>query len=194
MINLESLISAYGYPALLVGTFFEGETILIIAGFLAHRGYLELPWVIVFAFLGTFSGDQLYFWLGRTKGAKFLVRRPFYRARVEKAQNLLEKHRKLIILGFRFVYGLRTVTPFAIGLSKVEAKQFIVLNATGATVWAMMVGSGGYLFGNALEIIIGDIKHYELEILAAMILAGCVVWLVYFYRRRRTSHFAMKNM
>ena len=130
MINLESLVSTYGYPALLIGTFLEGETILVIAGFLAHRGYLELPWVIVIAFLGTFSGDQLYFWLGRTKGANFLMRRPSYRVRVEKAQNLLEKHQKLIILGFRFVYGLRTVTPFAIGLSKINAKQFIVLNAS----------------------------------------------------------------
>jgi len=193
MINLGSLVSTYGYPALLIGTFLEGETILVIAGFLVHRGYLELPWVIVFAFLGTFAGDQLYFWLGRTKGANFLMRRPSYRVRVEKAQNLLEKHQKLIILGFRFVYGLRAVTPFAIGMSNIKAKQFIGLNAIGAIVWAMIVGSGGYLFGNALEIIIGDIKHYELEILAAMIFSGCVVWLVYFYRRRRTNYFAIKN-
>ena len=50
MINLEILVSAYGYPALFIGTFLEGETILVIAGFLAHRGYLELPWVIVIAF------------------------------------------------------------------------------------------------------------------------------------------------
>ena len=63
----------------------------------------------------------------------------------------------------------------------------------GAIVWAMIVGSGGYLFGNALEIIIGDIKHYELEILAAITITGVMVWLVYFYRRRRTNHFAIKN-
>jgi len=94
MINLEPLVSTYGYPALLVGTFLEGETILVIAGFLAHRGYLELPGVIVAAFLGTFSGDQIYFWLGWTKGANFLMRRPSYRVRVEKAQNLREKYQK----------------------------------------------------------------------------------------------------
>jgi membrane protein DedA with SNARE-associated domain len=110
------------------------------------------------------------------------MRRPFYRVRVEKAQNLLEKHQKLIILGFRFVYGLRAVTPFAIGMSNIKDKQFIGLNALGAIVWAMIVGSGGYLFGNVLEIIIGDIKHYELEILAAIAITGVMVWLVYFYR------------
>jgi membrane protein DedA with SNARE-associated domain len=184
MINLESLVSTYGYPALLVGTFLEGETILVIAGFLAHRGYLELPWVIAVAFFGTFSGDQLYFWLGRTKGVSFLIRRPFYQRGLEKAQDLLGKHQKLIILGFRFVYGLRTVTPFAIGMSNINAKQFIGLNAIGAIVWAMLVGSGGYLFGNVLEIIIGDIKHYELGILFAIAITGVMGWLVHFYRHR----------
>jgi membrane protein DedA with SNARE-associated domain len=48
----------------------------------------------------------------------------------------------------------------------------------------MIVGSGGYLFGNALEIIIGEITHYEFAIVAAMILGGCIVGFVRFYRRR----------
>ena len=49
--TLESIVENYGYAALLVGTFLEGETILVIAGFLAHRGYLHLPWVFIVAFL-----------------------------------------------------------------------------------------------------------------------------------------------
>ena len=156
----------------------------MIAGFLAHRGYLEISWVIVVAFLGTFSGDQLYFWLGRIKGVSFLNRRPSFHQGIERARDLLEKHQKLVLLSFRFIYGIRSVTPFTIGLSNINAKHFMVLNAVGTIVWAMIVSSGGYLFGNACEIIIGDIKHYEWRILAAMILAGCLMWLVYFFRHR----------
>jgi membrane protein DedA with SNARE-associated domain len=48
--TLESVLTTYGYFALMIGTFLEGETILIAAGFLAHRGYLELPWVIFLHF------------------------------------------------------------------------------------------------------------------------------------------------
>ncbi len=65
MMTLESFIQTYGYLALLVGTFLEGETILVLAGFAAHLGYLNLPWVILVAFVGTLSGDQLFFYLGR---------------------------------------------------------------------------------------------------------------------------------
>ena len=63
--TLQSLIDTYGYLAILVGTFFEGETILVLGGFAAYRGYLHLPWVIIAAFVGSLCGDQLFFFLGR---------------------------------------------------------------------------------------------------------------------------------
>lgn len=182
MINFESFVSTYGYPALIIGTFLEGETILVIGGFLAHLGYLDLSWVIICAFLGTFAGDQLYFWMGRTQKVGFLTRRPFFRQRIEKAQDLLARHQKLIGLGFRFVYGIRTITPFALGLSKIKAKRFFCYNALSGVVWAVAVGGGGYLFGDALEVFIGKVKHYELATLAAMIFVAFLVWLANFYR------------
>ena len=37
---LEELVRSYGYVAVLTGTLLEGETVVIIAGFLAHLGYL----------------------------------------------------------------------------------------------------------------------------------------------------------
>jgi membrane protein DedA with SNARE-associated domain len=58
--SAETAISTYGYVAIAIGGFFEGETILVLAGFAAHRGHLHLPWVIVWGFLGTLCGDQLY--------------------------------------------------------------------------------------------------------------------------------------
>ena len=61
---LESLLNEYGYPVLLIGTFLEGETILILGGMAAHLDYLSLGWVIACGFLGTLFGDQLYFFLG----------------------------------------------------------------------------------------------------------------------------------
>ena len=70
--SLAEMVSTYGYAAIAIGTFLEGETVLILGGFAAYRGYLELPWVLVSAFIGTLLGDQLYFYIGRTKGHRFL--------------------------------------------------------------------------------------------------------------------------
>ena len=94
------LLSTYGYIALMIGTFLEGETILVAAGFLAHRGYLELPWVILFAFIGTFGGDQFYFFLGRVKGMDFIKSRPLWQAKSARVFALLKKHQLAVIVGF----------------------------------------------------------------------------------------------
>jgi membrane protein DedA with SNARE-associated domain len=90
-----------------------------------------------------------------------------------------------MILSFRFLYGLRTVSPFVIGMSPISAKKFILLNAAGALVWAIAVASGGYLFGRALEVFIGKLKSYEIYIMGSVAIVGVLIWGFHFYRRRR---------
>jgi membrane protein DedA with SNARE-associated domain len=187
MIPFESLLKTYGYWAILIGTFAEGETILILGGFAAHLGYLTLPWVILAAFVGGFCGDQLFFYLGRTHSQWLLARRPLWKERVNKAQRLLERFQTPVILGFRFIYGTRAVVPFVIGMGSVPIRKFIFLNTISALVWASVVGMGGYIFGNILEIIVGDIKRYERFIIAAIAVIGIALWTVhrYWYRRKK---------
>lgn len=182
---LETLIRTYGYWAVLVGTFLEGETILVLGGLSAHLGYLKLSWVIAAAFCGTLAGDQLYFFLGRRHGRSWLERRPSWRARVAKVTALLERHQTWLTLGFRFLYGLRTVTPFAIGLSGVSAVRFALLNAIGALAWATAIAVLGYAFGRAVEAVIGEVKRYEVEIMGLVIMGGAAAWLLAWRRQRR---------
>ncbi|UCF94065.1 MAG: DedA family protein [Desulfobacterales bacterium] len=183
--TLENFIATYGYAAIWLGTFLEGETILILGGFMAHQGYLVLPGVILAAFGGTLCGDQLYFYLGRTHSRYLLNRRPSWQPRITKAQRLLERFHTPIILGFRFLYGLRTVASFAIGMSPVSAGRFVVLNGVGAAIWAVTVGGGGYLCGQALAFVIDDIKRYELQVLAGIAALGLFIWIVHIYRRKK---------
>ncbi len=184
MIPFESLLKTYGYWAILIGTFAEGETILILGGFAAKLGYLVLPWVILAAFIGSLCGDQLFFYLGRTHSQRFLARRPLWKERVDKAQRLLARFQTPLIIGFRFLYGMRTVTPFVIGMSSVPTRRFILLNTISALMWAIVIGGGGYLFGSILEIILGDIKRYERLILGSIAVIGIAFWAVHRYRHR----------
>jgi membrane protein DedA with SNARE-associated domain len=185
--TLESLISTYGYGAILVGTFVEGETVLVLGGFAAHRGYLELPWVILAAFVGSLCGDQLFFFLGRRHSHFILERRPAFKGKMERANRLITRFQTPLILGFRFLYGLRSVMPFALGVSTVAVVRFVVFNAIGALVWAIAVAVGGYVFGNALELVMGDLKHYEFRLFGAIAITGIVIWALYFYRGYRSQ-------
>jgi membrane protein DedA with SNARE-associated domain len=183
--SLETLLTTYGYPLLFLGTFLEGETILLVAGFLAARNYLQLPWVICTAFLGSLAGDQLFFHLGRIKGAQLIARRPQWQIQAAKIQARLQTYHIPIILGFRFLYGLRNITPFAIGMSAISTKKFLLLNATGALVWSVVVSLLGYAFGEAFEAIFHRIKCFELLIISGIFITGGLLWLRHFWRRKK---------
>lgn len=176
--DIESLVSTYGYPAVALGIAFEGETALIIAAFLAHRGYLELRWVLLLGFLATFTVDQLFFFLGRWRGPPFLRSHPHWAAKTERVRGLFQRWGATLALWFRFLYGLRTVTPFAIGMSGFPPDRFALLNATGGILWVLVIGLLGYAFGNALEALLGNLRRHEHVILVGMAAAGAVFWLL----------------
>ena len=182
---MAALIASYGYVAVLVGTFLEGETILVLAGFAAHRGYLELPWVIVAAAVGSISSDQMFFFLGRTKGVTWIERRPRWQKEARRAFDLVARAETLLILGFRFLYGLRTITPIVIGAAGVRPGKFLPLNIVGAVVWAIAFGGLGYLAGTTAEAVLGDVKRAEIGIFGLIAAAGISAWLLQRWRRRR---------
>ncbi len=188
MSELESFVQSYGYGALFLGTLLEGETVLILAGLLAHMGLMKLPLVILVAVLGSVLGDQFYFFLGRRKGGALLDRHPLWRRRAEKVQRAVKRYRNGIMLGFRFVYGMRIVTPLLLGMDRtIRVRRFILLNLIGATLWSAAIATGGYFFGRVLEIFLADIRHCELALLPAALLIGIAIRLLVLYREKRRA-------
>ncbi len=173
---LEGLIQHYGYLAIVVGTFLEGETVVLLGGFAAHRGYLDLAGVMAAAFAGSLLGDTLYFEIGRREGMAFLARRPAWKKSSARVLAMVHTHQTLLILGFRFLYGIRTVTPFALGASGVSRARFVPLNVVSAALWASAFGALGYALGDTLEAAIGHIERYERAVFAAIVMAGLVLW------------------
>jgi membrane protein DedA with SNARE-associated domain len=183
--SLSELIETYGYGIVLAGTLLEGESVLLLAGYAAYSGLLELHWVICVATVGSFLGDQLWFFLGRYNGARLLARFPQYAVPAQRAEALLHRYNTPIILAVRFLYGLRIVLPFAIGMNRhISTLRFQVLNLIGAILWSLIGALAGYLFGNVIELILGDLRKYEIYVFVALLLAGLGYW---WYSRRKAS-------
>src|SRR5690606_15272276 len=165
---LQWAIETYGYYALLIGTFLEGETIMVLAGFAAQRAILDIEWVMFVGLCGTFAGDQLYYFVGRHWGAKLLAKRPSWQAPADRAYRLLRKYEVLFILSFRFLYGVRSVSPFIIGMSGIPVRRFFFLTLLAAVVWAVAIGALGYFLGHAAELILKEVKEYEAILFGAL--------------------------
>src|SRR4051812_28413214 len=182
--DLPALIDAYGYLAVAVGAFLEGETILALAGLAASRGYLDLAVVVAIAMICGFAGDQAYFWLGRKKGQQILARFPDARERADRFDALLARWHAPLIIGIRFMYGFRIVGPILLGMGRVPAWKFMVYNFIGAAIWAPLIAGLGYLFGNVVEALLEDLKSVELWAFAVLLLFGVGMFLFHHFRRK----------
>src|SRR5262245_53623254 len=138
--DLHQLVAEYGayiYLAVFVWTFLEGETIVLFAGFAAAQGLLDPFLLVAAAWLGSFAGDQAYFWIGRHFGTMTMGRFPRWRDGVEAALRWLERYNTGFILSFRFIYGVRNLSSFAMGMSAIRWQRFLTLNFLAAGLWAV---------------------------------------------------------
>ena len=178
------LLQTHGYWLLALGCLLEGETVLVLAGFAAHRGLLD-PWAVVgIAAVAGFTGDQAFFWLGRRHGAALLARWPSLVRQSDRVQRLVQRWHEALIVGVRFAYGLRIAGPVLIGMSGLSAWRFGVFNAIGALLWATSVAAVGWAFGAAAEAALGELRHIDGWLFTGLLVALVVLWLV---RRRRAA-------
>ncbi|WP_448510501.1 DedA family protein [Immundisolibacter sp.] len=178
------LVARYGYAAVAVGALLEGETVLLAAGFAAHRGLLDLRLVMLIAALAGTLGDQIYFALGRRHGASLLRRLPRLAGQLPRVQALLERHHTGLIPAIRFMVGLRTAGPLLIGWAGVDPCRFTLLNMLGAAVWAVLVGGLGYVFSTTLQRLLTDIESVEEALLIGIVVVGAGLHLARRFWRR----------
>jgi len=176
-VGIEAVVARWGLAALFVGAGLEGETAVVTGGLLAHEGLLSLPAAAACAVAGSFTADQLFFAAGRRFRDRPLLRRVIARPAFARALRTFERHPVGFILAFRFLYGLRTVSPVAIGTSRVPLATFLPLNLIAATVWGLLFTGVGYLFGNWLAEMLGRLKpgRAELGTVGAVLLLGAGV-------------------
>ncbi|EAS2900066.1 DedA family protein [Salmonella enterica] len=179
--DINTLITHYGYAALVIGSMAEGETVTLLGGVAAHQGLLKFPLVAAAVALGGMMGDQLLYLLGRCYGGKILRRFPRYHTKIRRAQKMIQRHPYLFVIGTRFMYGFRVVGPLLIGASRLPPKIFLPLNIVGELIWALLFTTLGYLGGEVIAPWLHDLdqhlRHGVWLILAIVLVVGVRWWL-----------------
>jgi membrane protein DedA with SNARE-associated domain len=182
--TLETLVQHYGLAALLLGAAIEGEAVVVAGGLLARQGLFTLPGAIAAAAVGSFIADQCSFVLGRRHRDRVWVKRLQAEPSFSRALQLLERHPRGFIFAFRFIYGVRTISPLAIGTTRVPARTFFAVNVIAALVWSMTFVTIGYLFGHGFEAWIGHLHPHGRKLwwiigalIGAALMFGTLRWL-----------------
>ncbi len=179
METLSALLIEYKYWIVVAGALLEGEVALLLAGAAAYHGYMSLSLVMLISFLGAMFHDHLLFFIGRYMGKPFLARYPRLRKKSQRVLNMFHKHQNKLILSFRFIYGLRTVTPIIIGTSDIFLKRYSVLTMIAAIIWAIIIAYLGYVFAAALEVVIVYFQQGQKILAAILVCFFIVAFIIY---------------
>jgi len=184
--HASELLRDYGYLAIVVGTFFEGELIMLAAGIGAATGMLSLPYAIAAGMTGVFGSDTLCFFLGRFFGPQMGRWFPGVFAKLGRVFELIERYDNKLIVAFQFFPGLCTVAPMAYGMTRISAGRFMALDAVGNAAWTLTFTFGGYFCGEAALRVAKQFDCLTLVLTGVIILGA--VWLLCRLRRPKPNN------
>ena len=170
---IQAILARYGLVGIFLGAGIEGEAVVVAGGVIAHHGLVPLWAAAGAAAAGSCIVDQLWFIAGRRYREHRWVRKVTNKPAFARALRILERYPTGFIFAFRFIYGLRTVSPIAIGTSSIPASRFVPLNIAAAAIWGPAFTLIGYRLGKAAEPLLARFAEYGLA--AATTLAAAAL-------------------
>lgn len=166
---MEELIRDWGYIALFLYSFGGGFVGLVVAGVLSYAGDLNIVACMIVAGSSNFIGDQFLFYMARTNKSYATETMKKYGRKVALAHLLMRKYGSPVVFLQKYIYGIKTLIPLAMGLTKYSFKKFTVYNAFAAAVWAFVVGGISYLMGEVILTYAEEYKYYGVAVILAIV-------------------------
>jgi len=180
------LAVVFAETGLLIGFFLPGDSLLFTAGLLASQGKLNFPVIAIGCFVAAVSGAQTGYLIGRRVGPA-LFRRPdsrFFKTEyVERAEAYFEEHGTKTIVLARFVPIIRTFSTVVAGVSRMNARTFLLYNLIGAFIWTLGVTTAGYFLGKTVP----DVDKYLLPIIGLIVVLSVIPVVLEARKQRRLT-------
>ncbi len=185
---LRGALLHYGYWAVAVALFLEnagvpfpGETVLLLASFLAYsERELTLGWVILIGTVAATLGDNIGYAIGLYGGRPLLERyRNIFRisdSALARGERLFAWYGAVTIFFARFVFGMRVIAGPLAGVLRMHWKKFAVFNFMGAALWVTAISCAGYFFGSRRDVLIHFMKRFDLVLGIAVAVVVLVLW------------------
>jgi membrane protein DedA with SNARE-associated domain len=161
---MEQLIQDWGYIILFLYSFGGGFLALAVASVLAYAGDLNIYITLIVAATSNFLGDQFLFYMARTNKhfAKEILSK--HRRKVAWAHLIMKKRGDAAVFLQKYIYGVKTMIPLAMGLTKYSFSKFTVLNFFATIVWAVVIGYLSYSLGQVVIDAADEYKNYGILI------------------------------
>jgi membrane protein DedA with SNARE-associated domain len=164
-LQLLYLFQEYGYLIIFTGTFFEGETTLVLGGLLSHQGHLNFWIVVSTAVFASYLGHMFFYFLGKTASPWILLKFPKYQLKIQQAEGLIRRHETTSLFITQYVFGMRLASALAFGILDMKIIKFLSLQLVSCFIWAVLFTSLGFWVGDSCESLVRNIEWAILIIL-----------------------------
>ncbi|MFH0789595.1 MAG: DedA family protein [Pseudomonadota bacterium] len=164
-LHLIYLFQEYGYVIIFTGTFFEGETTLVLGGLLSNQGALNVWLVIATATLASYLGHLVFYFLGKSCSSWILLKFPKFRHKIQQAEYIIRRYETMSLFITQYIFGIRLASALAFGILDMKIGKFLSLQLISCLVWAVLFASLGYCVWESSQIIVNNIEWAILTIL-----------------------------
>jgi len=176
---METLYETCGYLASFLGTFIEGELLLLTSVISAKLGYFNFFGGLIAAFFGAFLRDSLQFLLVKKQGKKLLAKKPKLQVKLDNASNWFNKNPFLYLIVYRFMYGFSSVIIMLSALKEnISYSKFVGYSAIGVGLWIIAIGGLGYFCAEMMITQLNFISNHSLEVIGGLSILGLAYWFL----------------
>ena len=168
---------------------FPSEVVMPPAGYLAWKGEMSLPLVIIAGIAGSLLGALFNYWLAAKLGRPFLIKYGKYffisRESIDKADEFFRKHGHVSTLVGRLLPVIRQYISLPAGIARMPMKTFMLFTSIGAGAWVVVLTFAGYLLGEHQDLL----KEYLHVITIACVALAVIIAVGYMFvlKRRKKS-------
>ena len=167
--------------AALLGFLVPSEMLVLLGGFLASQGVLDLADLLVLVMVAAIIGDSIGYELGRHLGRAWLLRVGRWiglgEPRLERVDDFFARHGGKTVFFARFSAFFRILVPFVAGTTRLRYSHFLLYNALGSVVWSALVVLSGYLAGASWTVVHRWIGRGGAVLAGIVLLVLIWVWL-----------------
>jgi membrane protein DedA with SNARE-associated domain len=199
-------VTQYGYLAIFVMVFLQevgmpnplpNELLLMFSGYLAFKGILFWPYVILTIVAADFIGTNILYFLFYSTGSFIMQKKPKWiplsAGMLERLSERISKGGQLSIYIFRLTPFTRGYTSVITGIMQIKPAVFLPLALVSAITWAMVYVIAGYLIGPSWQMFSQNIANFKYIMLAVLIIVVCMLILINYLRRKKRDRPVMSE-
>jgi membrane protein DedA with SNARE-associated domain len=171
---MEALIERWGLVAVFLGTLLEGDVVMLLAGVVAHLGFLKFAAAFLAGAAGAIVSDVAWFAAGRWQAGRIRESALYRRAGpgIERVAGRIGPRQVMLC---RFVYGTRVPTLLLWAVRGLSFPRFLALDLAGCILWAAAFGCLEYFMSGSAALVMGEVKRVEYWLLGGLLVAIAVV-------------------